>query len=97
VQGVRYVCVNCADAAGYSLCADCERQRPHDPQHLFLKVYAPLPPNALEQILPLPNLYAPSATTGTTASCPNWIRQRKSSGGAHRGRAACYNKATRSR
>jgi len=100
VQGVLFLCVNCA--TDYSLCSECERQRPHDSQHLFLKIYAPLPPDALTQgVLPLlPNLYAPSASTssaaagGTQQACPNWIRQRKASDGAPRGRAACYNKRT---
>lgn len=100
VQGVLFLCVNCA--TDYSLCSECERQRPHDSQHLFLKIYAPLPPDALAQgVLPLlPNLYAPSASTssaataGTQQACPNWIRQRKASDGAPRGRAACYNKRT---
>lgn len=97
VQGVLFLCVNCA--TDYCLCSECERQRPHDSQHLFLKIYAPLPPDALAQgVLPLlPNLYAPSASTssaGTQQACPNWIRQRKASDGASRGRAACYNKRT---
>src|SRR3989344_4433619 len=68
VQGVLFLCVNCA--TDYCLCSECERQRPHDSQHLFLKIYAPLPPDALAQgVLPLlPNLYAPSASTSSAGT-----------------------------
>lgn len=77
IEGVRFVCVNCPE--DYSLCAQCETLREHDGQHLFLKVYTPLPSEALH-FLPLPNLYAPSdSSTQTVVSIPNWIRQRNTS------------------
>lgn len=77
IHGVRFLCINCAD--NYSLCVQCEALRLHDGQHLFLKIYAPLPPYALG-ILPLPNLYALdganlSAETGKVSVVPNWLRQ----------------------
>lgn len=43
IQGIRYKCVNCAD---YDLCSNCEAQRVHQRDHLFLKIYEPLPPPA---------------------------------------------------
>jgi len=39
IHGIRYKCVNCND---FDLCDRCESLRPHDHEHLFLKIYEPL-------------------------------------------------------
>jgi len=41
IIGVRFKCVNCPD---YDLCEECEGKADiHNPEHLFLKIYRPLP------------------------------------------------------
>jgi len=54
VRGIRYKCANCPD---YDLCQRCENKGgAHDPEHLFLKIYKPLPPIRTSSPL-LPQLY----------------------------------------
>ncbi len=84
IVGIRYKCANCPD---YNLCERCEAKRPHDHQHLFLKIYNRIP--KCQSITLLPNLYAASSFPPTCggydqdgeaydSNCPNWVAQRGS-------------------
>ena len=47
VVGVRFMCGNCLPS--FDLCENCEGRFAHDPTHLFLKIYKPLPNNAYDR------------------------------------------------
>jgi len=57
IKGIRYKCANCPD---FDLCEVCEavnlEKSLHDPDHVFLKIYRPIPFGIRHT---LPNLYQP--------------------------------------
>jgi len=79
ITGIRFKCGNCSD---YDLCESCESKRPHNEEHVFLKIYKPIHLRSTTALLP--ELYKTSDAVPTTCGndvprCPRKRNQGLSS------------------